>query len=291
MWGNKCRENARLALLLCPLPLTSPYMKRFIPFLNSDPRVAVIRLQGAIAAGARGGISDATFAPVIEKAFAKGKPVAVALVINSPGGSPVQSALVAARIRRLAVEKNVKVHAFVEDVAASGGYWLACAADDIWVDPSSIVGSIGVISASFGFVEAMGKLGVERRVHTAGEDKSILDPFRPERAQDVERLKDLQREIHDAFMTHVKARRGDRLADDPQLFTGAFWTGAKGIELGLADGIGHLVPKLKELYGDKVRFAPYGPKKPLIPRLGAQVLADLNQSVEERALYARYGLN
>lgn len=266
-------------------------MKRFIPFLNSDPKVAVIRLQGAIAAGARGGISDATFAPVIEKAFAKGKPAAVALVINSPGGSPVQSALVAARIRRLAEEKDMKVHAFVEDVAASGGYWLACAADDIWVDPSSIVGSIGVVSAGFGFVEALGKLGVERRVHTAGENKSILDPFQPEKAEDIERLKSLQTDIHGAFIDHVKTRRGTRLQDHPEMFTGAFWTGTKGVELGLADGIGHLVPKMKELYGDKVKFAPYGPKKPLIPRLGAQVLADLDQSLEERALYARYGLN
>lgn len=265
-------------------------MKRFVPFLTSDPKVAVIRLQGAISAGTRGGINDATFAPVIEKAFAKGKPAAVALVINSPGGSPVQSALVAARIRRLAEEKNVPVHAFVEDVAASGGYWLACAADDIWVDPSSIVGSIGVVSAGFGFVEALGKLGVERRVHTAGANKSILDPFSPEKAEDIERLKSLQTDIHAAFIDHVKARRGTRLVEHDEMFTGAFWTGTKGVELGLADGIGHLVPKMKDLYGDKVKFAAYGPKKPLIPRLGAQVLTDLDQSVEERALYARYGL-
>ncbi|MEJ6392807.1 S49 family peptidase [Gymnodinialimonas sp. 2305UL16-5] len=265
-------------------------MKRFIPFLSSDPHVAVVRLQGAIAAGSRGGINDATFAPVLEKAFSKGKPKAVALVINSPGGSPVQSALVAARIRRLAGEKEVPVHAFVEDVAASGGYWLACAGDDIWVDPSSIVGSIGVISASFGFVDAMQKIGVERRVYTAGEDKSILDPFRPEREEDIERLKDIQRDIHAAFIDHVKDRRGDRLADE-NLFTGAFWTGAKGVELGLADGIGHVVPKMKELYGDKVKFMLHGPKKPLIPRFGAQILADLDSGLEERALYARYGLN
>lgn len=265
-------------------------MKRFIPFVKPDPRVAVIRLNGVIASGSRG-ISDAGHAGVIEKAFSKGKPAAVALVINSPGGSPVQSALVAARIRRLAEEKDVPVHAFVEDVAASGGYWLACAADQIWVDPSSIVGSIGVISASFGFVEAMGKLGVERRVHTAGEDKSILDPFRPERAEDVERLKDIQRDIHASFIDHVKTRRGARLAEGGDLFTGAFWTGARGVQLGLADGIGHLVPKMKELYGDKVRFAVYGPRKSLLSRFGAQVMADLDHGLEERALYARYGLS
>jgi serine protease SohB len=266
-------------------------MKHLVPFLKSDPKVSVIRLQGAIAAGPRGGISDATFAPVIEKAFSRGKPAAVALAINSPGGSPVQSALVAARIRRLAEEKNIPVHAFVEDVAASGGYWLACAADEIWVDPSSIVGSIGVVSAGFGFVEAIGKLGVERRIHTAGENKSILDPFSPEKEEDIERLKTLQSDIHAAFIDHVKARRGDRLKETPEMFTGAFWTGTRGVELGLADGLAHLVPKMKELYGDKVKFARFGPKKPLIPRLGAQILADLDQGVEERALYARYGLS
>ncbi len=267
-------------------------MKRFIPFLDKDPRVSVIRLQGAIAAGGRGqGINDATYAPVIEKAFAKGKPVAVALAINSPGGSPVQSALVASRIRRLAEEKDIPVYAFVEDVAASGGYWLACAADEIWVDHSSIVGSIGVISATFGFVEALQKIGVERRVYTAGEDKSILDPFRPERAEDVERLMDIQRDIHGAFIEHVKTRRGDRLTDDKDLFTGAFWTGVASVDLGLADGVGHLVPKMKEVFGDKVKFSAYGPRKGLLPRLGAQVMADLDHGLEERMLYARFGLN
>ncbi len=266
-------------------------MKRFIPFLKSEPLVSVIRLQGAIAAGARGGISDAGYAAAIEKAFSKGKPKAVALAINSPGGSPVQSALVAARIRRLAAEKDVKVHAFVEDVAASGGYWLACAGDDIWVDPSSIVGSIGVISSTFGFVEAIKKIGVERRVYTSGENKSVLDPFKPENPDDIARLQSLQSEVHEVFIDHVKASRGERLADHPDMFTGAFWAGAKGVELGLADGIGHLVPKMKELYGDKVRFSVHGPKKGLLSRFGAQVMADLDQGFEERALYARYGLS
>lgn len=272
-------------------PPTSHGMKHLIPFLSSDPKVAVIRLQGAIAAGPRPGISDAAYAPVIEKAFAKGKPAAVALVINSPGGSPVQSALVAARIRRLADEKGVRVHAFVEDVAASGGYWLACAADDIWVDPSSIVGSIGVVSAGFGFVGTLEKLGVQRRVYTAGANKSVLDPFSPEKDEDIERIKTLQSDIHTSFIDHVKTRRGTRLTEHADMFTGAFWTGTRGVELGLVDGIGHLEPKMKEIYGDKVKFSSYGPKKPLIPRFGAQVLADLDQSVEERALYARFGLS
>jgi len=266
-------------------------MKRFIPFVKSDPVVAVIRLNGAIMASPRGGLSDAALAPAIERAFRKGKPAAVALSINSPGGSPVQSSLIAARIRRLSEEKEVPVHAFVEDVAASGGYWLACAADHIWADHSSILGSIGVISAGFGFHEAMQKIGVERRVHTAGEDKSILDPFRPERAEDVDRLKDLQSDIHDAFKAHVTSRRGDRLSGDKDLFTGAFWTGAKAVELGLADGIAHLVPKMKDLHGDKTRFAVYGPKRSLWQRFGAQIAQDFGRGLEEQALWARYGLS
>ncbi|TMV62506.1 S49 family peptidase, partial [Thioclava sp. BHET1] len=175
-------------------------MKRWIPFLKTPPRVAVLRLSGVIAAGRRGGLNDAALAPLIERAFAKGKPAAVALVINSPGGSPVQTALIAARIRRLSAEKGVPVHAFVEDIAASGGYWLACAADQIWIDDSSIVGSIGVISSSFGFHELIARHGIERRVHTAGASKSFMDPFRPEKPEDVARLKALQEPIHDAFI-------------------------------------------------------------------------------------------
>jgi len=266
-------------------------MKQYVPFLKSDPVVPVIRLQGPIAASARGGtLSDQAMAPAIEKAFRKGKPAAVALAINSPGGSPAQSSLIAARIRRLAEEKDIPVHAFVEDVAASGGYWLACAADDIWVDDSSIVGSIGVISASFGLHEAIGKLGIERRVHTAGKDKSMLDPFRPERAEDVERLKGLQAQIHDSFIAHVTRRRGDRLAESDDLFTGEFWVGQRGVDLGLADGVAHLVPKMKELYGDKVRFAPMGPKRGLLQRFGASLGQSVLGHVEDHALWSRYGL-
>ncbi|MCU4651377.1 S49 family peptidase [Roseibacterium sp. SDUM158016] len=267
-------------------------MKRFIPFVKSDPFVAVVRLQGAIMANPRGaGLSDQAMAPAIERAFRKGKPAAVALAINSPGGSPVQSSLIAARIRRLAEEKDVPVHAFVEDVAASGGYWLACAADQIWADTSSILGSIGVISASFGFHEAISKIGVERRVHTAGASKSILDPFRPEKEEDVARLKALQSDIHAAFIDHVKTRRGDRLTDDPEMFTGAFWTGTKSVELGLADGIAHLVPKMKDLYGAKTRFAVYGPRRSLFGRFGIAVTNSLADGIEERAAYARFGLS
>ncbi len=266
-------------------------MKRFLPFVKSDPLVPVIRLSGAIAASARGGaLSDQAMAGAIEKAFRKGKPAAVGLAINSPGGSPAQSSLIAARIRRLADEKEIPVHAFVEDVAASGGYWLACAADHIWVDDSSVVGSIGVISASFGLHEAIGKLGIERRVHTAGKDKSMLDPFRPERPEDIDRLKSLQAQIHQSFIKHVKARRGDRLSEDQDLFTGEFWVGQTGVDLGLADGVAHLVPKMKELYGDKVKFAPIGPRRGLLQRFGVSLTDEITATVEDRALWARYGL-
>ncbi len=270
----------------------SPGMRRFIPFLSSDPLVAVVRLQGAIMANPRGtGLNDQAVAPAIERAFRRGKPKAVALAINSPGGSPVQSSLISARIRRLSEEKKVPVHAFVEDVAASGGYWLACAGDQIWADHSSILGSIGVISAGFGFTDAIRKIGVERRVYTAGESKSILDPFRPEKEEDVARLKGLQEDIHAAFMDHVKSRRGDRLSDHPELFTGAFWTGAKSVELGLADGIGHLVPKMKEIFGDKTRFAVYGPKRSFFGRVGLSLGSEIAGGLEERAAFARFGLS
>ncbi len=266
-------------------------MKRFIPFLKSPPLVSVIRLQGVIAAGGRtGGLNDATLAPVIERAFKKGKPKAVALVINSPGGSPVQSSLIAARIRRLAAEKKIPVHAFVEDVAASGGYWLATAADDIWLDDSSVVGSIGVISAGFGFPDLMARHGIERRVHTAGASKSMLDPFRPEKPEDVERLQAILDPIHAAFKSQVSARRGARLATDRDLFTGEVWVGTQALAPGLADGIGHLIPKLKALYGDKVRIAPYGIRRGFLQRITGRILDDTLTQLEERSLWARYGL-
>lgn len=261
------------------------------PFVKRPPTVAVIRLSGVIAAGGRtgGGLSDATLAPVIERAFRKGKPAAVALAINSPGGSPVQTALLAARLRRLATEKGIPIHAFVEDVAASGGYWLATAADQIWIDDSSIVGSIGVISSGFGFHELMARQGIERRVHTAGASKSFLDPFKPEKPEDVARLKALQEPIHAAFIAQVKTRRAGKLAEG-DLFTGDVWVGRQAVEVGLADGIAHLVPKMKQLYGDKVRLITYGPRRGLLRRFGAQVLGEALAGVEDRALWARYGL-
>ncbi len=265
-------------------------MRRWIPFLKPAPRVSVIRLHGTISTGNRGQLNDTALATVIEKAFRKGKPDAVALSINSPGGSPVQSALIAARIRRLAEEKDIPVHAFVEDVAASGGYWLACAAQAIYADRSSIVGSIGVIFAGFGANEFLERHGLERRVHTSGESKSQLDPFKPENPDDVARIKAIGGDIHAAFIDHVKAARGSRLADDPRLFTGEFWAGETARDLGLVDGIGHLVPTMKAKYGDKVRFRVYGPRRPMLSRFGAAIAGDALDAVESRGLWARYGL-
>ncbi len=265
-------------------------MKLNLPFLNKAPRVAVIRLSGTIAAGTRGSLSDETLAPVIEKAFKRGKPAAVALVINSPGGSPVQSSLIAQRIRRLADEKEIPVHAFVEDVAASGGYWLASAADDIWADGASIIGSIGVISAGFGAHVFLERQGIERRVHTAGKSKSTLDPFQKEKPEDVKRLKVILGEMHDLFISHVKDRRGDKLVLGEELFTGEFWLAGRARELGLIDGMGHMDTKLKELYGENVKFMRYGRKRSLLSRFGAQVATGGLGALEERAEFARYGL-
>jgi signal peptide peptidase SppA len=258
--------------------------------------VSVLRLEGVIGAGARFGapaLTDQGLAPLIEAAFERGKPKAVALLINSPGGSPTQSSLIAARIRRLADEKKVPVLAFCEDVAASGGYWLATAADEIFVDPNSIVGSIGVISASFGFHELMARNGVERRVHTAGEDKSLLDPFRPERAKDVERLKRLQATIHGNFIDQVKARRGEKLKGE-DLFSGEIWVGAAAVETGLVDAVGHAVPVLKARFGKDIRFRLLAQRRPFLRRFGLPGAAELVEgaaaAVEARALWARYGL-
>lgn len=234
------------------------------------------------------GMNDAGVAPMLEKAFAK-RPSAVALVINSPGGSPVQSSLIGSRIRRLADENETPVYAFVEDVAASGGYWLAAAADEIYVDPASIVGSIGVISSGFGLQGLIEKHGVERRVYTAGTSKSQLDPFSAEKPADVKKLKALLNDVHDTFKSHVKARRGDKLADR-DLFTGEIWVGQKSVDDGLTDGVAHLVPKMKEVFGDKVRFKTFGQRKGLMSRIGMNLLGDVTHSIEERAAFARFGM-
>ncbi len=248
-----------------------------------------MRLQGAIGASGRGSLSDRSVASLLEKAF-KRKPDAVALEINSPGGSPVQSALIGARIRRLAEENDVPVFAFVEDVAASGGYWLASAADEIIADSCSILGSIGVISSGFGAHVFLQRQGFERRVHTAGKSKSMMDPFKPETEEDVARLNKLLGELHEQFIAQVRERRGDKLADNPDLFTGEVWIGQSAVEQGLADGIGHLVPTMKDRFGDKVQLRRLEQKKPLVPRIGIQAMQGAITEVEERALFARFGL-
>ena len=265
-------------------------MKRWIPFVKSPPTVNIVRLQGAIGMAGRASISDRSLAQSLERAFKRGKPAAVALEINSPGGSPVQSSLIGARIRRLSEETKVPVYAFTEDVAASGGYWIASAADEIWADPSSILGSIGVISSGFGAHVLLQRQGIERRVHTAGRSKAMLDPFRPEKEEDVARLNRFLGQLHDTFIGHVRDRRGDKLADDPELFTGEVWIGQSAVEVGLADGVGHLVPKMKERFGKKVSFRRFDQRKPLLSRLGASVAQDALSQIEERADFARFGL-
>ncbi|OCW55577.1 S49 family peptidase [Hoeflea olei] len=267
--------------------------------------IPVVRLSGAIMSGGnqfRPNLNIATAAPLLARAFDDKKAPAVAIMLNSPGGSPVQSRLIYKRIRDLAEEKNKKVLVFVEDVAASGGYMIACAGDEIFADPSSVVGSIGVISAGFGFTGLIDKIGVERRVYTAGENKSLLDPFKPEKAEDVARLKELQLEIHKVFIDLVKQSRGARLKDDPELFTGQFWTGIRGKELGLVDDLGDLRSTLRARYGDKVKLRLVSPQRGFLGRrvpgvaagLSAGALAGIAEAglnvIDERALWARYGL-
>lgn len=269
---------------------------------NPPPVVAVLRLAGVIADGGGGpfrgpSLNHLGMAAAIERAFAVKKVKAVALEINSPGGSPVQSALIAGHIRRLAEEKKIPVYAFCEDVAASGGYWLATAADEIHADPSSIVGSIGVIYAGFGLTGLIEKLGVERRVHTAGDNKSFLDPFSPERDKDVARLRSLQDEIHAAFVGQVTSRRGARLKDpsDPDLFSGAFWGGRGALDRGLIDGLGDLRGVMRARFGTKVRFRRVNPAQGgwLRRRLGldgGRIADGALAAVEHRLAMARYGL-
>jgi signal peptide peptidase SppA len=245
-------------------------------------------------------VCSSDLAHLIERAFKLPRLEAVALTINSPGGSPVQSALIAGRIRALAEEKNIPVVAFAEDVAASGGYWLACAADEIFAHESSIVGSIGVISAGFGFPALLERLGVERRVHTAGARKTMLDPFRSEDPKDVARLEVIQTDVHESFQDYVRQRRGERLTgEEADLFSGEFWTGRRALELGLVDALGDLRQVMRERYGEKVRLRLIDGARPRWrPRLSVEVpapdlaasAAALVDAFEERALWARYGL-
>jgi signal peptide peptidase SppA len=261
---------------------------------TAKPVVAVVKLHGVITPTpsplSRGTININTVEQALTKAFDHERLKAVALAINSPGGAPTQSALVGERIRELADRKKVPVIAFCEDVAASGGYWLACAADEIYAHSSSLVGSIGVVTAGFGLNGLLERVGVERRVYTAGANKVRLDPFRPEKDEDVEWLKSLQSQLHEQFVSWVRARRGDRLSDGEDLFTGEVWTGAKAKELGLVDGVGNLRAVLSERYPD-AELTIAEPKRPLLARLGlGGATQSLLTAVEHRALWSRYGL-
>jgi len=267
---------------------------------RGGPLVPVVRLHGVIAADVRPGrLNIQNVAPLLDKAFAFKSAPAVVVIVNSPGGSPVQSRLISKRIRDLAEEHGKPVLVFVEDAAASGGYFIAVAGDEIIADPSSIVGSIGVIYAGFGFPDALAKLGVERRVYTAGRNKSTLDPFLPAKEADIERVKEHELDIHKIFITYVKVRREGRLkADDDTLFTGEWWTGVRGLELGLVDALGDLHQVLRERFGEEVRIKAIAEKRPLIslPRFGLAALSgsslatDALAAVEDRALWSRFGL-
>jgi signal peptide peptidase SppA len=265
------------------------------------PVVSVLRFEGVIMPRSRrGGVSLASHAAAIEKAFRVSRLAAVAIVVNSPGGSPVQSALLYRRIRQLADEKSVPVVAFAEDVAASGGYWLALAGDEIFSEETSLLGSIGVISAGFGFYQLIGRLGIERRLHTAGERKSLLDPFLPEASFDVERLTRLQQDIHQSFKDHVRARRAGKIDDgDESLFTGDVLTGRMALDRGLVDGIGELRAVMRARYGDKVKLRPVTAERrrwpflnrpPFLGREPVSLIAELADWIEARLLWARFGL-
>jgi signal peptide peptidase SppA len=269
--------------------------------------IPVLRFSGAIGmvTPLRPGLSLATSAAAIDRAFSMRGAKAVAIQINSPGGSAVQSVLMFKRIRALAKEKNLKVYVFAEDIAASGGYLLALAGDEIYADASTIVGSIGVVTATFGFNELINKIGVQRRVYTAGVDKDTLDPFLPEKPGDVERIKGIQRDVHDEFIALVKERRGARIEQaGDSLFTGAFWSGRKALELGLIDGLADLRSKMREIYGDEVRFSLVMPSTSWLRRRRSVSIqgnaldfgfspgglaADLISAIEARAIWSRFG--
>jgi len=268
----------------------------FKRFFSKDINIPTLRLTGVIgqAGIARSGLTIAGIEKLVDKLFSDKKAPAVALIINSPGGSPTQSSLIAEKIINLAKEKNKKVYAFVEDVAASGGYWLACAADEIYLDLNSIVGSIGVISPGFGFVDLIKKIGVERRVYTSGKSKSFLDPFKEEKKEDIDRLKSIQEQIHENFIEYVKSRRGSKLLSsaEDEIFSGLFWVGKKGVDLGLADGIGSINQIIREKYGNKAKIKIIDQKKSFLQkRLSSSINNnDIIYRLEEMVMWSRYGL-
>ncbi len=283
-------------------------IRKFIPrrWRSDTPVIPVVRLTGTIAAGGsqlRPSLSIASTAALLERAFDVKQAPVVAIIINSPGGSPVQSRLIYKRIRDLAVEKDKKVLMFVEDAAASGGYMIACAGDEIIADPCSIIGSIGVVSANFGFPDAIAKLGVERRVYTAGTSKFSLDPFQKEKKEDITKLKEILADMHDVFINLVKTGRGNRLADDSSIFTGQFWLAEKALALGLIDSIGDIRSVIKTRYGEKAELklisAPRGllgrragmPAVGSMAEAGAGLADEVLGQIDEHALWARIGLS
>lgn len=272
-------------------------------FRDGGPVVPAVRLSGAIGMGTglRPALTLASAASALDRAFAFKKAPAVAILVNSPGGSPVQSHLIFQRIRQLSEEKKIPVVAYCEDVAASGGYMIACAADEIVADPSSIVGSIGVVSATFGLDKLIERWGIERRVYTSGTRKVTLDPFQPENAEDVEHLKGLQRDVHRHFIDLVRSRRGTALSESEDLFTGLFWAGETARALGLVDRVGDLRSDMRGRFGDKVRIKLVSSERSFWRLRGGGVgsiaglppLLSADEAIaaaEVRALWARYGL-
>ena len=270
----------------------------FKRLFSGNIQIPTLRLSGIISAqsGITGsGLAINNLEKLIEKLFSDKKSPAVALIINSPGGSPTQSSLIAKKIIELSKEKKKKVLAFVEDVAASGGYWLACAADEIYIDQNSVIGSIGVISPGFGFVELIKKIGIERRVYTSGKSKSFLDPFKEENKEDIDRLKNIQEQIHDNFINYVKERRGSKLDQSKidDIFSGLFWVGKKAIDLGLADDIGSINEILQKKFGKKVKIKSINQKKSFLQRrLSSSLLNadEIFQKIEEKLMLSRFGL-
>ncbi|HUK59854.1 MAG TPA: S49 family peptidase [Stellaceae bacterium] len=276
------------------------FRRRLARWRNPGPVVAVLRLEGVIGGTGRRSITLRRYSGALERAFRQKRLKGVALAVNSPGGAAAQSQLLYRRVRQLAAEHGVPVFAFAEDVAASGGYWLALAADEIYAEESSLVGSIGVISAGFGFAQVLARFGIERRLYTAGENKSMLDPFLPEKSGDVARLGELQRDVHDSFKALVRARRGARLkGGEDALLSGDVFTGRRALELGLIDGIGDVRGVLRERFGENVRLKPIEPERRRFSLWGLRrprgpdivdLAAELAGFLEERLIWARFGL-
>lgn len=261
-------------------------------FFRRKPLVVVIRLDGVIGAVSRfgsGGLDDSNTQKLLEKAFEFEKAKAIAIKINSPGGSPTQSSLIASRILKLSEEKKIPVLCFCEDVAASGGYWLACAGKEIYSDINSIIGSIGVISASFGFSELISRYGIERRVYTAGEEKSMLDPFQPEKASDVKRLKAIQKAIFENFKSFVSERRGEKIKGK-KIFNGEVWDATRAKDLGLIDGIGMMEDILEEKFGADIKLKYINKKKSFLSRFSSSLINDINSKIVEKFYFSKFGL-